>query len=86
VIGVILAGAIGIGPAFAGEVTSNGKSTPAPAHANSECVYSRLDDPDDDGFGRTQSWGQIPKEERDFLASVGVAPWTLCNGHLNPQR
>ena len=45
-----------------------------------------LDDADDDGFGRTQNWGQIPKEGREFLASIGVAPWTLCNGHLSPQR
>lgn len=30
--------------------------------------------------GRTQSWGQIPKVERDFLRSIGVSPGTACNG------
>jgi len=34
----------------------------------------------------TQNWGQLSKEERAFLASIGVAPWTLCNGHLSPQK
>jgi hypothetical protein len=34
----------------------------------------------------TQNWGSLSKEQREFLASIGVAPWTLCNGHLSPQK
>ena len=71
--------------ALAGEITGNGKSL-QPLNANSECAFSGLDDDDDDGFDRTQNWGQIPKEFRDELAAVGVRPSTLCNGHLNPQK
>lgn len=69
----------------AGEITGNGRSL-QPLHANSECAFSGLDDADDDGFGRTQNWGQIPKDQRDFLVTIGVAPSTLCNGHLHPLR
>lgn len=83
---VVLAVAVSAGSAFAGEITGNDKPTAAPANANSECSFSGQDDADDDGFGRTQNWGQIPKEMREFLASIGVAPWTLCNGHKNPQK
>lgn len=77
---------VGVGSALAGEITGNGKDTKAPANAKSECAFSGLDDADDDGFGRTQNWGQIPKADRDFLASIGVAPWTLCNGNKNPMK
>jgi hypothetical protein len=73
------------GAVMAGELTGNGKSL-KPLHANSECAFSGLDDADDDGFVHTQSWGRIPKEQRAFLASIGVAPSTLCNGHLNPMK
>ena len=83
---VLVAAAIGTGSAFAGEITGNGKPTAAPDHANSECSFSGLDDPDADGFVHTQNWGSLSKEQRAFLASIGVAPWTLCNGHLNPQK
>jgi hypothetical protein len=83
---VLVAAAVGASSAFAGEITGNGKPTAAPENANSECSFSGLDDPDDDGFVHTQNWGQIPKEQREFLASIGVAPWTLCNGHLSPQK
>jgi hypothetical protein len=85
-VAVLIAAAVGTGSAFAGEITGNGKATAAPDNANSECSFSGLDDPDDDGFVHTQNWGQIPKEQREFLASIGVAPWTLCNGHLSPQK
>ena len=83
---VLVAAAVGTGSAFAGEITGNDKPTAAPANANSECSFSGLDDPDDDGFVHTQNWGQLSKEAREFLASIGVAPWTLCNGHLSPQK
>lgn len=81
--GLFLFGAVSI--AGAGEITGNGKDL-KPLNANSECAFSGLDDADDDGFGRTQSWGQIPKAERGFLTSIGVHPSTLCNGNRNPQR
>ena len=70
-------------PAMAGEVTGSGKVLPV--NGNSECAYSGLEDEPIDP-GTTQNWGQIPKADRDFLASIGVRPSTLCNGHLNPQK
>lgn len=75
--------------ALAGEVTGNGTSL-KPLQANSECAFSGLNDEYYiDGIvtdPRTQSWGQIPKADRDFLTSIGVTPSALCNGHLNPLR
>ncbi len=29
--------------------------------------------------GHAQSWGQIPKEERDVLTTEGLQPGTSCN-------
>jgi hypothetical protein len=29
--------------------------------------------------GHAQSWGQIPKEVRDFLTSIGWNPGLACN-------
>jgi hypothetical protein len=87
-LGLVLA-TVGMGStAFAGETTGNGKPTQGPAHANSICVYSGLNDNPDDPIegGRTQNWGQIPREERAFLRSIGVSPGTECNAHLNPLR
>jgi hypothetical protein len=72
------------GTVAAGEITGNGTSL-QPLRANSECAFSGLDDADDDGFGRTQNWGQLG-DARDFLRSIGVAPESLCNGHLNPLK
>ena len=71
------------GVASAGEVTGNGK--PITVNANSICAYSGLEDHPVDP-GTTQNWGQIPRADRDFLRSIGVAPETLCNGHLNPLK
>ena len=77
------------GAALAGEVTGNGKSL-EPLHANSICAYSGQNDdptgidPSNGPPGRVQSWGQIPKEFRDFLTSIDVRPGIECNGHLNP--
>jgi len=82
----LAAAGIATGSALAGEITGNGKPTAAPANANSECSFSGLDDPDDDGFVHTQNWGQLSKEQRAFLASIGVTPGIACNGHLNPQK
>lgn len=82
----LVAAGIATGSAIAGEITGNGKPTAAPANANSECSFSGLDDPDDDGFVHTQNWGQLSTEQRAFLASIGVTPGMACNGHLNPQK
>ena len=71
--------------ASAGEITGNGKPTQGPAHANSICVFSGLEDGEEgtpSGPGAPpQNWGQIPKEVRDFLATVGAHPGDSCNGH-----
>ena len=83
---VLATAAFAASSAFAGEITGNGKPTAAPENANSECSFSGLDDPDDDGFVHTQNWGQLSQEARDFLASIGVTPGTACNGHLSPQK
>jgi hypothetical protein len=82
----LIAAAIATGSAFAGEITGNGKETGMRAHANSECGFSGLDDPDDDGFVHTQSWGQLSKDDRAFLASIGLHPSEACNGHLSPRK
>lgn len=83
---VLVAAALAASSAFAGEITGNGDETAMRGNANSECGFSGLDDPDADGFEHTQNWGQLSPEARAFLASIGVAPGTACNGHLNPQK
>jgi hypothetical protein len=83
--------AMAAGSAFAGEVTGNGKLTPigavpdtAPPHASSICSFSGQNDGEPPA-GRTaehvQNWGQTPKEERDFLSTIGFHPGDSCNGH-----
>ncbi len=70
----LLAG--GAGTASAGEVTGNGKPTQGPAHANSICVFSGLNDDQAEEPGRTQSYGQIVRAGgKAFAPSPGVA----CN-------
>ena len=76
---------VGASAVAAGELTGNGTSL-KPLHANSECAFSGLDDADDDGFGRTQNWGQLGTGGRAFLSSLGVTPDVMCNGHLNPYQ
>ena len=78
---------LSLGPraAFAGEITGNGTSL-QPMHANSECAFSGLDDADNDGFVKTQNWGQLGSDGRAFLTSIGVTPAAMCNGHLNPLK
>ena len=54
--------------------------------SNSECAFSGLEDGSEPGTvagpGNVQNWGHIPKEDREFLTSLGVSPGTACNGHL----
>jgi hypothetical protein len=80
------------GGAFAGEVTGNGKSLKnedGTLNGRSECAFSGFNDtysgdpdvPDADGFTRTQSWGQLPKEDKEFLTSIDVNPGNSCNPH-----
>jgi hypothetical protein len=97
VAGALAVVTIGVGgTAFAGEGTGSGKGGPAGdghpggiTRANSICTFSGLEDGEENpegpsGPGTAQSWGQIPKEFRDFLTSVGSNPGISCNGHLNP--
>jgi hypothetical protein len=89
--------AVGAGPAFAGEVKgppTNDDETAMRGNANSICGFSGLNDtysgdpdvPDVDGFTRTQSWGQVDKEGKEFLTSIGENPGEACNGHDNPMK
>ena len=62
-------------------------NVPHTLHGNSECAFSGQNDtftgnpdvPDDDGFTRTQNWGQVGKEGRAFLTSIGLNPGIACN-------
>ncbi|MDH3511139.1 MAG: hypothetical protein OER85_09845 [Gammaproteobacteria bacterium] len=85
---------IGASVALAGEITGNGKSlknSDGTLNGKSICAFSGLNDtytgdptePDEDGFFRTQAWGQLPKDVRDFLISIGEYPAVACNpsGH-----
>jgi hypothetical protein len=82
-------------PAFAGEVTGNGKPTQGPAHANSICVFSGQNDdptapivsaqptpeaPNGPG-GRTQSYGQDVRY--GLLNPSIVTPGATCRGGSN---
>jgi hypothetical protein len=63
-------------PAFAGEITGKGKSTPIRSGvAASECAFSGLDDPDADVFTHTQSWGQLVS----MFGPMGGVPGVACN-------
>ena len=80
------------GGAFAGEIGGSGKCTQGPAHANSECVYSGLEDGSEGGTagpGNVQNWGhakdspvvvEAPRGASDVLLVFGQAG---CNAHLH---
>jgi len=87
---VLAASVIGVGgTAFAGEITGNGKPTQGPAHANSICAFSGLEDGDGAGFpgpggAPPQNWGH----SKEFFGSTpaerkasGFQPGDSCNGH-----
>ena len=72
--------------AVAGEITGNGKwiagDEDAPLKGKSDCAYSgREDEPESGEFKGTiaQAWGQLPKEVRDFIATIGFHPGDACN-------
>lgn len=82
--------AFGTQAAYAGEVTGTGdslKNDDGSLDGHSACAFSGLNDtftgdpdvPDADGFTRTQSWGQVDKETRAFLTSIGLHPGKACN-------
>jgi hypothetical protein len=89
-IGTAAAGATLIfaaGPASAGEINGNGEPTQGPAHANSICVFSGLEDGHENPGGPSgpgappQNWGHVPKEFRPILTADGESPGDACNGH-----
>jgi hypothetical protein len=75
--------------ASAGEITGNGKPTQGPAHANSICAFSGLEDGDGAGFpgpggAPPQNWGH----SKEFFGATpadrkasGFQPGDSCNGH-----
>src|SRR5215468_4865684 len=85
-------------PAFAGEITGNGKPTQGPPHANSICVFSGQNDdptapitsasptpeaPNGPG-GRTQNYGQDVRN--GLLDHTIVTPGQSCRGGSNPDN
>jgi hypothetical protein len=73
-------------PAFGGEVTGNGKSTAGPAHANSICVFSGLNDfPEGQPGnppGKTQNYGHT-MQLMNIVARF-FNPGDACNPHAPP--
>ena len=63
------------GPAFAGEVTGNGKPTPINSYrAGSICSFSGQNDDSTGGGdpfqdGRVQNWGKVVADAKTFLAT-----------------
>ena len=66
--------------AFAGEITGSGKPTQGPAHANSICAFSGLEDGDGAGFpgpggAPPQNWGhskQLYGSDTGRAQGIGV--------------
>jgi hypothetical protein len=76
---------LGVGPAYAANSPDNarGQVERGPAHANSICSFSGLNDVplDPEEGGRVQSYGQIVRAGgKAFVPSPGE----LCNGHNFP--
>ena len=83
------------GPAHAGEITGSGKATQGPAHANSICAFSGLEDGDENddnipdgpsGPGvPPQNWGHVKQALRAAgvpeEAIAATRPGVSCNGH-----
>jgi hypothetical protein len=83
---------LGVGGAFAGEVKGppgtidNTNVTAAPAHANSACAYSGLNDLDpNDPIGQNVSQVQTAADSWKFYGLPKGAPGTLglCKGGSN---
>jgi hypothetical protein len=84
--------ALSVVPALAGEITGNGRLLTV--HGHSACAFSGqedlqwftddsdqtpLEDPVRGVPSHSQSWGRIPKADRDFLATIGLHPGEACN-------
>jgi hypothetical protein len=78
--------------AFAGEITGNGKQTPARDNARSLCAFSGLEDNDLESPvvpGVTQNWGQIIRVAGPLGGANSVqTPFGEegCNAHLYPNK
>ncbi len=91
--GAALLVSLSVGSVLAGEITGNGKLLDM--HGRSECSFSGQEDlqwyvddansalkpvPTRGDPSHAQSWGQIPKEIRDFIAEeFGAHPGNACN-------
>lgn len=72
-------------PASAGEITGNGKVITL--QGQSWCRYSGLNDtPNQDGFGQTQSYGQLVRLYPDFIDPQDFNPATSYPESCNPTR
>ena len=96
---MVMAMTLGATAAFAGEITGNGKSlknADGTLNGRSECAFSGQEDNqffNEDGTAvvpvvkgqpaHAQSWGQIPKEERDSFPAV-FHPGNSCNPNGEP--
>lgn len=90
--GVLFVGA-NASAAFAGEVTGSGTPTQGPAHANSICVFSGLNDdptapldgsgPNGPG-GKSQSYGQNVKLK--LISPHQFNPGMACRGGSNTEE
>jgi hypothetical protein len=95
VCGAALIASLSASAVLGGEITGNGKSlkqADGTLHGQSACAFSGQEDLqflDEEGNplaeptkgdpGHAQSWGQIPKEGRDFLTTLGFNPGIACN-------
>lgn len=72
-------------PAIAGEITGTGKFITL--QGQSWCRYSGLNDtPNQDGFGQTQSYGQLVRLYPDFIDPQEFNPATSYPESCNPTR
>src|SRR6187402_3823262 len=76
---------LGVSSASAGEIGGSGKPTQGPAHANSICVFSGLEDGDGAGFpgpggAAPQNWGHVQQAER----AAGATPADLKASGFQP--
>lgn len=82
VIGFVVVSMIASAPAFAGEVSGNGKSVPGATQGSSECSYSGRNDTPEDPMGFTQTFASFWRYIIGFVDPT--APWhpgTACQGN-----
>jgi hypothetical protein len=82
------AAALAAAPALAGEVTGNGTPTQGPAHANSVCAFSGLNDNPEGAPGnppgKVQNYGHT-MQLLDLVAKL-FNPGDACNPHAAPEE